>query len=84
MSHLDAVLERIDRDLDSSLDRLFTLLRIQSISTDPAYKDSCRAAAEHVRTTFCTDIIVPQYEAYYREVLAAEPATHGVGHRVIG
>ena len=48
MSHLDAVLERIDRDLDSSLDRLFTLLRIQSISTDPAYKDSCRAAAEHV------------------------------------
>jgi acetylornithine deacetylase/succinyl-diaminopimelate desuccinylase-like protein len=48
MSHLDAVLERIDRDLDSSLDRLFTLLRIQSVSTDPAYKDSCRAAAEHV------------------------------------
>jgi acetylornithine deacetylase/succinyl-diaminopimelate desuccinylase-like protein len=48
MSHLDAVLERIDRDLDSSLERLFALLRIQSVSTDPAYKDSCRAAAEHV------------------------------------
>jgi acetylornithine deacetylase/succinyl-diaminopimelate desuccinylase-like protein len=48
MSQLDAVLERIDRDLDQSLDRLFALLRIQSISTDPAYKDSCRAAAEFV------------------------------------
>jgi acetylornithine deacetylase/succinyl-diaminopimelate desuccinylase-like protein len=48
MSQLDAVLDRIDRDLDASLDRLFTLLRIQSISTDPAYKDFCRAAADHV------------------------------------
>jgi len=48
MSGLDAVLDRIDRDLDASLQRLFALLRIQSISTDPAFKDSCRAAAEHV------------------------------------
>jgi acetylornithine deacetylase/succinyl-diaminopimelate desuccinylase-like protein len=48
MSQLDAVLERIDRDLDSSIDRLFALLRIQSISTDSAYADSCRAAAEYV------------------------------------
>ena len=48
MSQLNAVLERIDRDLDASLDRLFALLRIQSVSTDPAYKDHCRAAAEHV------------------------------------
>ena len=48
MSQLDAVLKRIDDDLDASLDRLFVLLRIQSISTDPAYKDSCRAAADFV------------------------------------
>jgi acetylornithine deacetylase/succinyl-diaminopimelate desuccinylase-like protein len=48
MSKLDAVLEKIDRDLDQSLDRLFALLRIPSISTDPAYKNTCRAAAEHV------------------------------------
>ena len=48
MSHLDAVLKRIDSDLDASLDRLFALLRIQSISTDPAFKDSCRAAADFV------------------------------------
>jgi acetylornithine deacetylase/succinyl-diaminopimelate desuccinylase-like protein len=48
MSQLDAVLERIDRDLDASLERLFALLRIQSVSTDPAYKPHCKAAAEHV------------------------------------
>src|SRR5215469_2763260 len=45
---LPAVLDRIDNYLDSSLDRLFELLRIQSISTDPAYAPQCRAAAEHV------------------------------------
>jgi len=45
---LPAVLARIDADLDKSLDRLFDLVRIPSISTDSAYKDSCRAAADHV------------------------------------
>ena len=45
---LPAVLERIDADLDKSLDRLFDLVRIPSISTDSAYKDFCRAAADHV------------------------------------
>ncbi len=48
MNSLDAVLDRIDRDLDQSLGRLFDFLRIQSVSTDPAYKDYCRAAAEYV------------------------------------
>ncbi len=45
---LDAVLSRIDADLESSLDRLFAFLRIKSISTDPAYASDCRAAAEHL------------------------------------
>ncbi|MFN3656658.1 MAG: M20/M25/M40 family metallo-hydrolase [Pseudolabrys sp.] len=48
MSTLDAVLSRIDQDIDNSVDRLFALLRIPSISTDPAYRQHCRAAAEHV------------------------------------
>ena len=48
MSTLDAILDRIDRDIDQSLDRLFALLRIASVSTDPAFADQCRAAAEHV------------------------------------
>ncbi|MBN9048299.1 MAG: M20/M25/M40 family metallo-hydrolase [Rhizobiales bacterium] len=50
MSTLDAVLSRIDTDIDNSIERLFSLLRIASISTDPAYKDDCRKAAEHVAT----------------------------------
>ena len=45
---LPAVLERIDADLDKSLDRLFDLVRIPSISTDSAYKDFCRAAADFI------------------------------------
>jgi acetylornithine deacetylase/succinyl-diaminopimelate desuccinylase-like protein len=45
---LDQVLTHVDRDLNASLDRLFALLRIQSISTDPAYAAQCREAAEHV------------------------------------
>ncbi len=48
MSDLDRVLQRIDAELDRSIERLFALLRIKSISTDLAYKDQCRAAAEHV------------------------------------
>jgi len=48
METLDAVLDRIDQDIDQSLERLFALLRIASVSTDPAFKDQCRAAAEHV------------------------------------
>ncbi len=45
---LPAVLDKIDADLHQSLERLFDFLRIQSISTDPAYKDQCRSAAEYV------------------------------------
>ena len=48
MSTLDAVLSRIDQDIDQSVERLFALLRIASVSTDPAYKEQCRTAAEHV------------------------------------
>ncbi len=43
---LDTVLDRIDSDLDAALERLKTLLRIPSISTDPAYKEACQQAAD--------------------------------------
>ena len=43
---ISKVLNQIDNDLPDSLKRLFELLRIQSISTDPAYKDECQKAAD--------------------------------------
>jgi len=43
---LDAVLTRIDDDLPQALERLQALLRIPSISTDPAYKANCEEAAD--------------------------------------
>jgi acetylornithine deacetylase/succinyl-diaminopimelate desuccinylase-like protein len=46
---LDAVLAHIDADIDGSLERLFALLRIKSISTDPAFAGECKAAAEHLQ-----------------------------------
>jgi acetylornithine deacetylase/succinyl-diaminopimelate desuccinylase-like protein len=46
MSAVSPVLERLDQNLDASLERLFELLKIKSISTDPHYADDCRRAAE--------------------------------------
>lgn len=43
---LDPVLARIDADLPAALDRLMDLLRIPSISTDPAYNADCARAAD--------------------------------------
>ena len=45
---LPAVLQKIDAGLDQSLERLFEFLRIQSISTDPAYSKECQTAAAYV------------------------------------
>jgi acetylornithine deacetylase/succinyl-diaminopimelate desuccinylase-like protein len=46
MLALNPVLDQIDASLDTSLDRLFGLLRIKSISTDPDFAADCRKAAE--------------------------------------
>lgn len=46
MSRLSPVLDRIDQSLENSLDRLFSLLRIRSISTDPEFAADCRKGAE--------------------------------------
>ena len=60
-SQLDAVLDHIDKDFDQSLERLFTLLRIKSISADPAFTDDCKKAADHLAADiasigFVTDV----------------------------
>ena len=43
---LDRVLSQIDSNLPAATDRLMDLLRIPSISTDPAYKAHCEHAAD--------------------------------------
>ena len=43
---MDAVLSRLDAEMPNATERLFELLRIASISTDPAYKKDCERAAD--------------------------------------
>jgi acetylornithine deacetylase/succinyl-diaminopimelate desuccinylase-like protein len=79
MKSLDAVLSRIDQDIDRSVQRLFALLRIASVSTDPAYKDQCRAAAEHV----AADLKSIGFEASVRPT-AGHPVVVGKSNGVAG
>lgn len=46
MTDLAAILDAVDANLGASLDRLFELIRIPSVSTEAQYKDDCRRAAE--------------------------------------
>jgi acetylornithine deacetylase/succinyl-diaminopimelate desuccinylase-like protein len=46
MSQIQSVLSTLDAGTPAALDRLFELLRIESVSTDPAYAGQCRKAAE--------------------------------------
>ena len=46
MATIDAVLARIDDNLDGAVDRLLAFVAIPSVSTDPAYKGECRRAAD--------------------------------------
>lgn len=48
MTDLAPILAAADKDFKASLDRLFALVRIPSISTDPAYAGDCEAAANAV------------------------------------
>src|SRR5882757_2886597 len=51
---LQPVLDRIDADFDNSLERLFALLRIKSISSEAAFADDCKAAAAHLAKEIAT------------------------------
>jgi len=46
MAALDSVLDTLDKDLHNSLERLNSLLRFKSISTDPAFASQCKEAAD--------------------------------------
>ncbi len=52
MTGLSAILDTAENATDESRERLFDLLRIPSISTDPAYSGDCRKAAQ-----FCADML---------------------------
>ena len=54
MAAIDTVLETLDANRDAALDRLFELLRIPSVSTDPAFASHCRAAAEWLSAHLAT------------------------------
>ena len=54
-AHLDAVLAELDKSQEAALTRLFELIRIPSVSTDPAYKAHCQTAAAWCAKTL-TDI----------------------------
>jgi len=45
-AQLDKVLANVDANIDGSLERLFDLIRIPSVSTDPAHAQDCKRAAE--------------------------------------
>ncbi len=86
---LEKVLARIDADLDQSLDRLFDLLRIKSISTNPAFDGDCRAAAEWCRKELAGlgfDVSVrptpgkPMVVAHRRDAGASGPHVLFYGH----
>ena len=49
MATIDTVLAALDARRQPALDRLFELLRIKSVSTDPAYAGECAKAAEWLR-----------------------------------
>ena len=48
---MEQVLKHIDDQLETSLERLFSLLRIPSISAQPAHAEDCRKAALWARDT---------------------------------
>ena len=45
-AQLNQVLKKLDATQDQALERLFELIRIPSVSTDPEYKQHCRKAAD--------------------------------------
>lgn len=63
MTHLPAILARLDADLDASLARLTTWLEIPSISTDSGFAADSRRAAEWLKA----DLVALGFEAELRE-----------------
>lgn len=76
---LDDILAQVDATLDARLCRLFELIRLPSVSTDPAHAKNCRAAADWL----ARDLAAIGFEASVRDtagqpmVVAHGPAAPG-------
>lgn len=76
---IDAVLSHVDQTIDQSLQRLFDLIRIPSVSTDPAYRDHCRRAAEWLSS----DLASIGFDASVRDT-TGHPMVVGHEKRAVG
>jgi acetylornithine deacetylase/succinyl-diaminopimelate desuccinylase-like protein len=86
---LDDVLNHLDASTDAALERLFALLRIPSISTDPAFDEACHEAA-----SYCADQLLalgfearvqptagkPMVVAHWKHPSSAAPHVLFYGH----
>lgn len=79
MTELTAILEAVDANLDDSLNRLFELIRIPSVSTEPHYKDDCRRAAEWL----AGELAGMGFDASVRDT-AGHPMVVGHGPKIAG
>lgn len=77
MAPLDIVLAKIDANLDQALGRLFRLIEIPSVSTDPAYAGECAKAAQWL----AAELTSIGFDASLRKT-AGHPAV--VGHAKAG
>ncbi len=84
MSQTDAVLARIDADLPDSLERLMALMRIRTISTDPAFAPEVRRGAEFMRSELAglgfEARLVESTVGGHPFVVGAHPAPEGAPH----
>ncbi len=62
-TQITAALAQADANIEQSLERLFTLLRIPSISTDPAYAEDCARAAQWL----ADDLVADGFDASVRQ-----------------
>ncbi len=81
---ISAVLDHVDAQIEPSLERLFDLLRIPSISTQPAHAPDCRRAADWL----CRDLAGMGFAASVREtpghpIVVAHDLTAASGPHVL-
>ncbi len=83
-SRTDAVLARLDADLPQALERLLALMRLKTISTDPAFKEEVRRGAEFMRAELAgigfASRIVESTVGGHPFVLASHPGRAGAPH----